>query len=282
MRLPGARAASIARRLFAALSVVLIWALVASSAQAAAPRYVMVSGPAYHRPVLLDDWLEIHRLLLAIAGSPLASQQVVSRLGSRPSAELGLFWGWGAEPPSHPADAPFTGTFYPKYRGQPAVMRVQVNADDRPRVVGRWVLELLARRGVVVSAGGPTCPVSEPSTTTSGYTYGNGRLRVAMYWDDGVVVAGPTRDGAVYATADRTGTIHQKVGWWRARGVLHIVGRRLDGDRAVLRSRVPEGYGGRGFQPTELLFPTTGCWRVTATAGSGRLSYVVWVSRTAQ
>lgn len=253
---------------------------IASPAAAAAPRYIMVSGPSYHRPVLLDDWRENHQLLLEIASSPLASSSLASGLTSRPSARLALFWGWGSERPAHPADAFSKGTFYPRYRGLPAIVQVMVDGDDRPRVLAARVLSRLERRGVAVNARGFGCPVSLParSPEAGGFNYGTPLLRLGMYWDDGVLVAGAMRDGSVAATVASDGTIDQKVGWWRAAGALRIVGRRLDGAASPLRSHVPDGYGEQGFQATGLAFPTTGCWRVTGTSGSGALSYVVWVS----
>ena len=38
-------------------------------------------------------------------------------------------------------------------------------------------------------------------------------------------------------------------------------------------------YGEQGFIPVILTFPTTGCWRVTGTLGTAKLSYVVKVTK---
>ena len=52
--------------------------------------------------------------------------------------------------------------------------------------------------------------------------------------------------------------------------------RRLDSEVAPLESVIPCCYP-TGFQATALLFPTEGCWEVTATAGSSKLTFVTKV-----
>ena len=49
--------------------------------------------------------------------------------------------------------------------------------------------------------------------------------------------------------------------------------------RPPIRAHVPAGYGPRGFQPTGLVFPTVGCWRVVGQVGDARLTFVVKVSK---
>jgi hypothetical protein len=68
-----------------------------------------------------------------------------------------------------------------------------------------------------------------------------------------------------------------KVGWFRPAGAtLAITGQRLDGPGAAMESEVPCCYPTR-FQATGLIFPTEGCWEVTAKAAERELSFVVWV-----
>lgn len=69
-----------------------------------------------------------------------------------------------------------------------------------------------------------------------------------------------------------------KVGWFRPAGVpLVITGQRLDAPASPLAASVPCCYPTR-FQATGLIFPTEGCWEVTATADDRALSFVVWVA----
>jgi hypothetical protein len=138
------------------------------------------------------------------------------------------------------------------------------------------------------------CPVTVPTRTPSpdagfgpdGFNYGTPRLRVQL-WPRGVLRAGALPDGGSFAVINRDGSIHAKVGWWvRDVARLSIVGRRLDVPARPLKAQIPSGYGPQddigaslGFQPTGLVFPTVGCWRVVGTAGTARLSFVVEVTK---
>ena len=53
-------------------------------------------------------------------------------------------------------------------------------------------------------------------------------------------------------------------------------GRRLDATAPPLTARIPCCYP-TGFQATGLIFPTSGCWEIKATAGSSELTFVVEV-----
>jgi len=61
------------------------------------------------------------------------------------------------------------------------------------------------------------------------------------------------------------------------RGLLKIEGHRLDSPAPTLRSHVPAGYGDLGFQATYLIFPTPGCWEVTAHIGTASVTFVTKV-----
>jgi hypothetical protein len=66
-----------------------------------------------------------------------------------------------------------------------------------------------------------------------------------------------------------------KVGWFRPAGEeLVITARRLDGAAPPFEAHVPCCYPTR-FQATGLMFPTAGCWEVTATAGGSKLVFTV-------
>lgn len=71
-----------------------------------------------------------------------------------------------------------------------------------------------------------------------------------------------------------------KFPWWRGEGVrggLTIEGRRLDASAPLLEAQIPEGYGDTGFQASVIVFPTEGCWAVTARAGEASLTFVTLV-----
>jgi hypothetical protein len=68
-----------------------------------------------------------------------------------------------------------------------------------------------------------------------------------------------------------------KVGWRKPAGAkLVVTGRRLDADAPPLRADVPDGYHGT-FQASGLLFPTAGCWEVSAQAAGSTVHFVVTV-----
>ena len=70
----------------------------------------------------------------------------------------------------------------------------------------------------------------------------------------------------------------QATGWWRAAtGTLEITGRRLDAPAPPARAHVPDGYGDTGFQASGVDFPTEGCWEVTGTLLTTRLTFVTFV-----
>ncbi len=68
-----------------------------------------------------------------------------------------------------------------------------------------------------------------------------------------------------------------KVGWFRPAGVLlEMSGQRIDGQAPPLEAHVPCCYPTQ-FQATGLIFPTAGCWKVSAKAAGSELAFVVWV-----
>jgi hypothetical protein len=79
------------------------------------------------------------------------------------------------------------------------------------------------------------------------------------------------------ADALRAGGDGVKVGWFRPAGAtLEVSGRRLDGEAPPLHSHVPCCYPTR-FQASGLVFPTEGCWEVTARAADQVLTFIVRV-----
>ena len=152
----------------------------------------------------------------------------------------------------------------------------------------RWLALLALVSAVALSVTGGAspsatrfaCQVTVPGALFNGsgfgrYNVGTPRLATALP-PFGVYVAVP--DGQPgWAFVQRDGWIRTKVGWTRARGRLHIGGRRLDRVAPALQADIPTGYGTSGFQVTGLLFPTAGCWKVTGRAGGATLSFVVLV-----
>jgi hypothetical protein len=112
----------------------------------------------------------------------------------------------------------------------------------------------------------------------AGFNYGSSRIRAQLYWPAGILTAGILPSGAAMAIINDDGSVSMKLGWWRGvDGRVRISGHRIDGTARPLRTRVPTGYGIRGFQPTGLTFPTVGCWRVVGMVQRQRLSFVVRV-----
>ena len=69
-----------------------------------------------------------------------------------------------------------------------------------------------------------------------------------------------------------------RIEWWRGvRGELTITGRRLDEPAPPLQAEIPDGYGLEGFHASGIIFPTPGCWEITAQMGETRLTFVYLV-----
>jgi hypothetical protein len=135
-------------------AVVLVGALaavivLATPARAAAPNYILVSGPGLKRPVLLANWSENGVLLSSLVDAPRAKTSVVRNLARRPRFDLAEFWGWGKRPaPTRPSQANQHGWFYPARRSQPAVFDLTVDGISVPRLAPARALRILARHGV--------------------------------------------------------------------------------------------------------------------------------------
>ena len=128
------------------------------------------------------------------------------------------------------------------------------------------------------------CSVTVPNGMVAGsserqeWSYGNALLSVGPFglWPDGTVVFKP--GGAGFITRD--GALGMKFGWTRAvRGKLNVGGRRLDGAAAPLRLETNNGYGDIGFQASYLIFPTPGCWEITAQIGGREDSKITFVTK---
>jgi hypothetical protein len=135
----------------AAILVLAMAAMVVLSApaQAAAPNYILVTGPGLARPVLLANWTENLDLLLAVANAPKASRTTVRGLTRRPRLDLAEFWAWSGRPrPTSPRQANQHGQFYPAHRSQPPVIVMMANGVSAARLAPTHLLKILARHGV--------------------------------------------------------------------------------------------------------------------------------------
>lgn len=93
-----------------------------------------------------------------------------------------------------------------------------------------------------------------------------------LFGGGGLWVVLPVPDYRASAWPD--GGYGLKTGWWRAfDGDLTLHARALHtGATATWRSA--GGYGPRGFQPTSIRLPETGCWLITGTLGNTRVHFV--------
>lgn len=137
-----------------------------------------------------------------------------------------------------------------------------------------------------VQEADPACSVTVPNGIEAGSpfrlksSHGNALLSVGPFglWPDGTVVFKP--GGAGFITRD--GALGMKFGWTRGvRGTLNVSGRRLDGAAPPLlfEWKWNEAYGDFGFQASYLIFPTPGCWEVTAQVGKREDSRITFITK---
>jgi hypothetical protein len=135
-----------------------------------------------------------------------------------------------------------------------------------------------------LSAPDSACDVTVPNGIVAGsserqdWSYGNALLSVGPFglWPGGTVVFKPGGPG--FITPE--GALGMKFGWTRGvPGPLHVSGRRLDGPARPLVLEASNGYGNVGFQASYLIFPTPGCWEVTAQIGEREGSRIAFITR---
>lgn len=149
------------RILFVAIAtIVAAGALTVGVADAAAPRIVIFSGKSLARPVAISDWQAISRVFeqLVPAYAHVAPR---TELAGRPRLRVSMFWGprWidylseGKRASAlRPAQADQFGSFYPAWRGRPAVIDLS-GAVQSPRVVPSKTLAILEGFGVPTKLG---------------------------------------------------------------------------------------------------------------------------------
>jgi len=121
--------------------------------------------------------------------------------------------------------------------------------------------------------------------------HGNCRLSTLLGSDGRFVVAPKSApeyldpDGgiAVDGILKSDGSVSIKQGWQRGQGVrgrVRVQARRLDARAPrVDRTIPPGGYGLTGFQAANLELPAVGCWKVTGSVGTAKLTFVTLVKR---
>ena len=138
-----------------------------------------------------------------------------------------------------------------------------------------------------VPAGSATCAVTAPNHNAppeavlskaaaprdNPLIHGNDAIWTSL-WPDGAVVFKSGGPGFVLAD----GSLKMKFLWLLATdGPLTVSGRRLDAEARPLTTEMPNDFLGKGFQPSYLIFPTAGCWEVTARANGSTLTFVTTV-----
>lgn len=123
------------------------------------------------------------------------------------------------------------------------------------------------------------CPVTAPNGETppgevaSPYHFGNGDIFTAL-WPQGEIVFFQEGPGEIRPD----GSLAIKFPWWRGEGVkgeIEVSGRRLDRPGRGVTAEMPSGYPDTGFRPSALVFPSEGCWEVTARVGEAELTFIV-------
>jgi hypothetical protein len=125
------------------------------------------------------------------------------------------------------------------------------------------------------------CPTTRPNHDIPPGQEQNPGAEEADYHGDGQLWTVLPPGGVLTAAPIETqpdGSTTRKFPWWRGvRGDLRISGHRLDAGGPSLRAHIPSGYDPTGFQASEIIFPTEGCWEVTAAAGDADLAFVTLV-----
>jgi hypothetical protein len=230
--------------------------VLASPVEAAAPRYILVSGPGLKRPVLLGNWEENGHLLSMLVNAPRENRHALAR---RPRFDLALFWGWPERPrPKRPRDANQHGWFYPARGSRPAVVDLRVNGSRFPRLAPPTVLAIFALHGVPTRLGGPPPKSEAPKLCTADEVetvvrrFANAFNRGDLWALDSVFAQEP--DFQWYST-DAPGQRSTPVADDRLSLMSYLAARHARGERLTLRSfrfngNTPSPYGNFEYRLT--------------------------------
>jgi hypothetical protein len=128
------------------------------------------------------------------------------------------------------------------------------------------------------------CPVTHPNGDDPDHgTHGRGSISVfigskatfiaadkSYHWPDGTMLAQHLRDGTIYA----------KLLWTRTRrayGRFRITGLEVNKPSLHVRPDLDPHLLESPYVPSDIVFPRSGCYRITARAGKGRLRFVIKV-----
>lgn len=133
------------------------------------------------------------------------------------------------------------------------------------------------------------CPVTipngqaPPGETESPSDFGNGQLWTLLPVDGKLVVTTtrPPPPGTTFGDLNPDGFIATKFPWWGGQSAgqrLRITGNRLDREAKPLQATIAPGFThAPHFWATTIALPGEGCWKVTGTAGTERLRFIVQV-----
>ena len=137
-----------------------------------------------------------------------------------------------------------------------------------------------ARVSARQSGAAAECKTTDPNGVVAGVrarsqnSYGNAHVSVD-FWPGGTITFRP--DGPGFVT--RKGELGMKFLWRRSgTGKLDVSGRRLDGAAPPLRAQLSPNADA-AIEPSYLIFPTPGCWEVTARLGGREDSRLTFVTR---
>ena len=159
-----------------------------------------------------------------------------------------------------------------------ALLILPTKGRTAPKPAGTQQVDQKAPSSCPVTIGRKS-PISSAEFFGSGSAHWNGNLYVSGLWPDGTIVFRPDGPGSVYPD----GSVGMKIAWYRGnglRGKLAIEGKRLDAPAPPLRANFSD-YRDTGFQPSEVIFPTKGCWRVTGRVADARVTFVTRVVKLA-
>ena len=128
---------------------------------------------------------------------------------------------------------------------------------------------------IVAALAQVPCPVTLPQNDVHGTSscpgnYGNASLLVGLEPEIEFRDGGP---GFIL----RDGSFAWKFAWCaKVRGRLSIHGRRIDGAAPPARAEISQS-GEPGVVPSDIIFPTTGCWRITGTIGTASITFITHV-----
>jgi hypothetical protein len=127
------------------------------------------------------------------------------------------------------------------------------------------------------NAADPECPVTEPN---DGSFFANDFLKAGI--GSAHFIFEPGGPGFV----DYDGALGIKFPFVRLiPGRLYVGGRRLNGEAGPARAYIydyPYDHGYNGFQPVSLVFPTPGCWEISAGVSGRRLTFVLSVEQVGE